>query len=171
MAIQEVFLASLQVGDSNKGALASGTVRVSPADARAYIAAANQAARDATDVGLLLDAMIDVTRAVGTNQYKKWSVQCDFINDTFAPPSKDAAIYNSNKWKVTFRTTNNGLPTVDTIYIPEYLVAGVTMEADGISASLTVAPMDNLVTQLVATGLSKYGTAITSVVSVQRNDK
>jgi len=170
MAIQEVFIASLQVGDSNKGSLASGSVRVSAADGRAYVAAANQAARDATDVGLLLDAFIDVTRAAATNQYKKWSIQCDFINDAFAAPSKDAAIYNSNKWKVTFRTTNAGIPAIDTLYIPEYLVTGVTMDADGISASLGTEPILNLVNQLVATGLSKYGTAITSVISVQRND-
>ena len=170
MAIVEQFLASVQVGDSSKGSLASGSVRVSPADARLYIAAVGQAARDATDVGLLLDAMIDVTRAAGTNGYKKWSVECNFINDTFTRPSKDDAIYNSNAWKVTFNTTNNGLPVIDTIYIPQYLVADVVMDADGISADLEDPPIDNLVTQMVATGLSKYGTAITSVLSVQRND-
>jgi len=71
MAIVEQFLASLQLGDSSKGSLASGTMRVSATDARAYIAAADQTARDATKVGLLLDSFIDVTRAAGTNGYKK----------------------------------------------------------------------------------------------------
>jgi len=170
MAIVEQFLASVQVGDSaNK--LASGSVRVSPADARAYIAAANQAARDATDVGLLLDSMIDITRAAGTNGYKKWSVEANFINDAFVYPDEDAGIYNSNKWKVTGSTTNNGLPAIDTFYIPQYLVTGIDMESDGISANLDDGGIvENLVTQVLATALSKFGTAFTSIISIQRND-
>jgi len=169
MAIVEQFLASVQVGDQAK-LKASGSVRVSPANARSYIAAADQTARDATAVGLLLDSMIDVTRAAGTNGYVKWSVESNFINDAYAPPDTDSGIYNSNAWKVTFRTTNNSLPAVDTIYIPQYLLTGVAMESDGISADLTDPPVSNLVTQLEATGLSKYGTAILEVISVQRND-
>lgn len=169
MAIVEQFIASLQVGDSAEK-LSSGSVRVGAVDARAYLAAADQTARDATKVGLLLDAMIDVTRAAGTNGYKKWSVESNFINDSYAAPADDAGIYNSNKWKVTVATTNNGLPAVDTFYIPQYLVTGVVMESDGISALLTDPPVDNLVTQIVDTAVSKYGTAVTSVISIQRND-
>lgn len=169
MAIVEQFLASIQVGDQAKK-LASGTVRVSPANARLYLAAADQTARDATAVGLLLDALIDVSRAAGTNGYKKWSVEANFINDAYTPPDTTTGIYNSNTWKITFRTTNGGLPAVDTIYMPQYLLTGVVMESDGISADLTDAPVSNLVTQLEATGLSKYGTAILEVISVQRND-
>lgn len=169
MAIVEQFIASLQVGDSAEK-FSSGSVRVGAVDARAYIAAADQTARDATKVGLLLDAFIDVTRAAGTNGYKKWSLECNFINDSYAAPADDAGIYNSNKWKVTGQTTNNGLPAVDTFYLPQYLITGVVMESDGISADLTDEPMANLVTQIVDTALSKYGTAFTSVISIQRND-
>lgn len=169
MAIVEQFLASLQVGDSATK-LGSGSVRVSPTDARAYIAAADQTARDATKVGLLLDSFIDVTRAVATQTYRKYSVECNFINDAFVYPAEDAGVYISNKWKVTGATTNNGLPAVDTFYIPEYLVTGVEMESDGISADLDEEPMANLVVQVLDTALSKYGTAFTSVISVQRND-
>jgi len=114
--------------------------------------------------------MIDVTRAAGTNGYKKWSVESNFINDAFAFPADDSAIYNSNKWKVTGKTTNAGLPVIDTFYIPEYLVTGVVMESDGISASLSDEPIANLVVQILDTALSKYGTAFTEVVSIQRND-
>jgi len=169
MAIVEQFIASIQVGDS-ASKFASGSVRVSPTDARAYLAAADQTARDATKVGLLLDGMIDVTRAAGTNGYKKWSVEANFINDAFVYPAADAGIYNSNKWKVTGATTNAGLPAVDTFYIPEYLVTGVEMESDGISADLDEEPVANLVVQILDTALSKYGTAFTSVISIQRND-
>jgi len=170
MAIVEQFLASLQLGDSSKGSLASGTMRVSATDARAYIAAADQTARDATKVGLLLDSFIDVTRAAGTQGYKKWSVESNFINDAFARPDKDDAIYNSNKWKVTYQTTNGGLPVIESMYIPQYLITGVVMDADGISADLEDEPMANLEVQILDTGLSSYGTAITSLLSVQRND-
>lgn len=169
MAIVEQFIASLQVGDSAKK-FGSGSVRVSAVDARAYLAAADQTARDATKVGLLLDSFIDVSRAAASNFYKKYSVESNFINDTFVFPATGDAIYISNKWKVTGSTTNGGLPVVDSFYIPEYLVTGVVMESDGISADLTDEPMANLVVQILDTGLSKYGTAFTAVLSVQRND-
>lgn len=169
MAIVEQFIASLQVGDSAK-LFGSGSVRVSPTDARAYIAAADQTARDATKVGLLLDSFIDVSRAAASNFYKKYSVESNFINDAFVYPATGDAIYKSNKWKVTGATTNAGLPAIDSFYIPEYLVTGVVMESDGISADLTDEPILNLTVQVIDTALSKYGTAFTSVLSVQRND-
>jgi len=169
MAIVEQFLASLQVGDSATK-LGSGSVRVSAVDARAYLAAADQTARDATKVGLLLDSFIDVTRAAATQTYRKYSVEANFINDAFVYPAEDAGVYISNKWKVTGTTTNNGLPAVDSFYIPEYAVTGIGMESDGISADLGDTEMANLVVQVLDTALSKYGTAFTSVISVQRND-
>lgn len=169
MAEVPVFHASVQLGDSAKR-FGSGSVRVSEANAQAYVAAANTAARAATDVGLLLVAMLNMTRAFGNPYKKKYSLQCDYIDDTFVRPLVADAVYISNQWKVTFRTTNAGVPTVDTIYIPEYLVAGVTMESDGVSANLTIAPTSVLVAQLIATGVSKYNTAITQVLSIQRND-
>jgi len=169
MAIVEQFIASLQVGDSATK-LSSGSVRVSAVDARAYLAAADQTAREATKVGLLLDSFIDVTRAAGTEGYRKYCVESNFINDAFDFPASDAGIYNSNKWKVTGKTTNGGLPAVDTFYIPEYLVTGVVMESDGISADLGDAPISNLVTQVLDTALSKYGTPFTEILSIQRND-
>jgi len=169
MAIVEQFIASVQVGDSATK-LGSGSIRVGAVDARAYVAAANQAARDATKVGLLLDAFIDVTRAAGTNYYRKWCVECNFINDAFEYPDTDQAIYISNKWKVTGKTTNGGLPVIDTFYLPEYLITGVVMESDGISADLTDEPMANLVVQILDTALSKYNSAFTEILSIQRND-
>jgi len=169
MAIVEKFIASVEVGDSANH-LRSASVRVSPADGRAYIAAAGQAARDLTDVGLLLIASLNMTAAEGTDHYKKWSVQSDFINDAFEYPEPDDGIYISNRWKVTGKTTNAGFPALDSFYLPEYLITGVVMESDGISASLTDAPVDNLVTQILDTALSKYNTAFTEVLSIQRND-
>jgi len=168
MAETEQFIASIQVGDSaNK--FGSGSVRVDATDARAYIAAANAGARDATKVGLLLAAMLGMSAADGTTGWKKKSVECNFISDAYAPTNVDG-LYNSNKWKVTGLTTNNGLPVSDSFYIPQYLVTGVVMESDGVSADLTDPPASDLVTQVLDTAISKYGTAFTSVISIQRND-
>lgn len=168
MAEVATYIASVQMGDSAKK-LASASFIVSAADAAAYIAAANAAARASTDVGVLLDAALDISRA-GTTGWKKWSIQADFLNDTFEYPDTSAAIYNTNRWKVTFQTTNAGIPAVDSLYVPEYLIIGVVMESDGISADLTDDPVAAFCTALVATGLSKYRTAITNVLSIQRND-
>jgi len=169
MAEVATYIASVQVGDSARR-LGSASFIVSAADAQAYIAAANAAARLATDVGVLLDAALEISRATGSNFWKKWSIQADFLNDAFVYPGAEDGIYISNKWKVTFSTTNAGIPAVDTVYIPEYLVAGVEMDSDGISATLDEAPVDAFVNAFLATGLSKYRTAVTGVLSIQRND-
>ena len=72
-------------------------MRVAPADARTYLAAANQGARDVTDVGVLLLAAQNVTRSGIGNTVAKQSVQADFVNDAFAFPTQDLGVYNSNK--------------------------------------------------------------------------
>lgn len=169
MAEVETYIASVQLGDSARR-LGSASFVVAAADARAYIAAADAAARLATDVGVLLDAAVKVTRATGAQYWKKWSIQADFLNDAFIYPTPEDGIYITNRWKVTFSTTNAGIPAVDTVYIPEYLVTGVAMDSDGISAQLDDAPIDDFVSAFLATGLSKYRTAVTGVLSIQRND-
>lgn len=170
MAEVPVFHASFQIGDSNRGHFASGSFRVSEANAKLYLAAADAAARAATNVGLLLAAGVAMTRAQGQAWRKKFSLQCDYINDAYTPPVVADAAYNSNKWKVTFQTTNAGVPALDTLYLPQYVITGQVMESDGISADLTDSPASVMVSTLIAHGLSTYGTAITSVVSIQRND-
>lgn len=169
MAEVATYIASVQLGDSARR-LGSASFVVAAADAAAYIAAANAAARLATDVGILLDAAVKVTRATGQQYWKKWSIQADFLNDAFVYPPVSDAIYITNRWKVTFSTTNAGIPAIDTVYIPEYLVTGVLMDGDGVSADLTDAPILDFVNAFLATGLSKYRTAVTGVLSIQRND-
>lgn len=169
MALIELGRASVQVGDSAKK-LASASFLISAANAEAWVAAADQTARDATNAGKLLTRALNITRAAGTEGYKLYEVCKIVINDAFAFPASDAGVYNSNRWKVTGKTTNAGVPALDTIYVPEYLITGVVMESDGISADLTDAPISNFVTEFLATALSKYYTAFTQVVSIQRND-
>lgn len=166
MAIVEKFIASVEVGDSNSK-LASASMRVGAVDGRAYVAAAGQAARDATQVGALLTAALDMTAAHGTNHYKKWSIQCDFVNDAFTYQPDDDAIFNSNKWKVTYSTTNNGIPAKESIYIPQRSPDVPTV---GVDATLDAAPTDEYIAELIDTGLSSYGTAITAVLEIVAND-
>lgn len=170
MAEVAVYYASMQLGDGNKGSKASATFRISAADFQAYAAAADTAARAATNAGLLLAAALAITRAAGQTYKKKFSVAADFVDTAYVPPTVDLAVYNSNLWKVTFNTTNAGIPAVDTLYVPQYLITGVVMESNGISADLTDSPVSVFVSNLIAHGLSKYGTAITSVISIERND-
>jgi hypothetical protein len=169
MAIVVRGIASVEVGDS-AGKLASASQRVSEADTKLYVAAANQAARDATDVGLLLITMLDMTAAHGSNHYKKWGIDLAYINDAFTYQDKDDQIYNSNKLKVTYQTTNGGIPTRESVYIPQRR-GDFTMADDGVSVVIgTSGPAFDYVTDLVATGLSSFGTAITSVESITVND-
>lgn len=171
MALVEKGFASFQVLDS-AGKKGSGSFNVSPANARAYLAAADGAARLATAVGTLLARAIATTRAseytgsviVPANVGIRWE------DDTPVQPATTTAAYVSNKWKVTGRTTNAGFPSVDTVYLPEYLITGVVMESNGISALLTDQPVADFVTSFIATALSKFNTPFTSVISINRND-
>jgi len=163
------YIASVQVGDS-AGKLGSASFIVNAADAAAYVAAANAAARAATDVGVLLLAALGISRADALSGWRKWSLQSDFLNDAFAFPEADDALYITNRWKVTFSTTNAGIPTTDTVYVPIYLITGVVMESDGISANLADPPVSVFVTAFEATALSRFRTAVGEVLSIQRND-
>lgn len=169
MALQEVGRASASVLDS-AGKQASASFNISAADAEAWVAAADQTARDLTNAGKLLRTALNITRAGGTNGEKAYEVCKIVINDAAAAPAADAGIYNSNKWKVTGRTLNGVIPAIDTVYVPEYLITGVVMESDGISALLTDAPVSAFVTEFLATALSKFYTPFSSVISIQRND-
>jgi hypothetical protein len=174
MAIVEQFFASVQVAGSKrskagKALLASASIRVGAADARAYIAAANQAARDATKVGLLLDSLIDGTVAAGSDAYKKWNVQSDFVNDAFTPPDEQDNTYNHNMWKVTGLTTNAGIPAYDSFTIPQRNEAWL-MESDGVHVDLTDTEPANLIVQVLDTGLSQFGTPFTAITEIVAND-
>jgi hypothetical protein len=171
MAIVEKFLASLQIGGSNQR-LGSTTFRVSPADARAYEAAADQAARDATKVGLLLTSMLNISIAKSTNIYKKYGLESDFINGSFAYAPKDGDVYKSQALKVTYQTTNAGLPVIESQ--PFYFRrTDYVMAPNGTSILLTGGDnpdIEDFIAQLIDTGLSSYGTAITAVDSITVND-
>lgn len=172
MAIVEVFTASLQIGGSNQR-LGSVSQRVGAADARAYVAAADQTAREATKVGLLLDSLIDITLAAGTNIYKRYAIECGFVNDAFTYAPKDGDVYKSDALKVTYTTTSGGLPVVESTYV-YFRRRDYVMESDGITVNITEGvnvDMENYIAQLVDTGISTFNTPITAVLSITTNDE
>ena len=169
MAIVTQYIASVQVWDSARK-LGSASFYVSETDAKAYAAAADSTARAATKVGLLLTSALNMTEAEGTNFYYKHSLQCNFINNAAENAPVAAGSFNSNRWKVTVETTNNGLPATDSIYIPMRDITQVSMEGDGVSVNMVEPVADDLIVQILDTALSKYGTAITGVASITVND-
>lgn len=166
MAEQMAYYAQLTLGDRAKK-ITTFEVRVSAADAQAWFAAANEAARDATDVGVLLDAVFAV---VGSSQYKAKSVVGRAENDAFVYPSGEGETYNSNKINVSYSTTLGGLPRNLQVTIPQRDPSSYELESNGINIVLNDADeIAALVTALEATALSPYGTAIT-VTEMTVND-
>jgi len=134
-----------------------------------WFAAANTAARDATDVGILLADTILMLKADGTTGWKSKTVKGQMINDAFVFPGKDADVYNSNRWKVTYSTTKAGVPVVESIYLPQR-TDGQTMESNGVNADLTASDAAVFVPAFESTALSSFGTAVIAVLEIVVND-
>lgn len=166
MAEIMVYMAQLTLQDRAKK-VTTWEMRVSTADGQAWVAGANQAARDATDVGVLLDHVFDV---VGSSQYLSKGVEARAANDAFVPPSGEAEVYNSNKINVSYATTLSGLPRNLQVTIPQRDPSSYELESNGINIVLEDGDeIEALVTALEATALSIYGTAIT-VTEMTVND-
>lgn len=158
MATIPFYEAYVTVYDSAKKAGRVG-LRVDATDGKAYVAASDDAARAATKVGLLLAAVTDLIIAAGTAEYKH-GVDSGFLNDTFAYPAPALKYYRSNKVRVDYSTTNNGLPATGSFSIPMRDPEELTMESNGINITLADgAAVAELVTQIADTLLSSYGTA------------
>lgn len=168
MAYVEKFIASVTSGDQTTQ-LRAVSVPVTAALARLWFAAADHAARMATGVGLLLNALNDAQASDGTPGINKYSVTGDDFNDAYAPPAVGTDIFNSNAIKLTYATTNGGVPVKESIYIYQRLDT-LTFNSDGKTYDITTSPFVNIGTQLVATGRSSYGTAITALISATPND-
>lgn len=170
MAFVEKFIAGISSGDSTQR-VRTVSIPVTAAKARLWFAAADHAARLATDVGLLLLALNDCQYSNTTPaMVQSFHVEGWDYNDAFVYPDADDEIFNKNAIKLTFQTTNGGVPALDTIYVTQREPASLTMNSDGKSYDITASPFVNIETQLIATGRSKYGTAITKLVEAIPND-
>lgn len=141
------------------------TVRfnVSTAEAKNYVAAADQTARDATAVGTLLAAVRDATG--GEKLFE--GVQFGAYDDTETTPAKDSQFLRGNKWTVKYQA--GGEKYQFTIPARSAVVPGTVFETDGISLDLTAGLGLQLKTAADAVLLSKYGEAGT-VYAIQAND-
>ena len=157
MAEVMAYYGQLTVGDRAKK-FATFEARVSAADAQAWFAAANTAARDATQVGVLLDAVFDV---VGSSQYFSKNVVGKAVNDAFVYPSGESEVYNSNKINVSYTTNNAGFPRNLQVTIPQRDPSSYELESNGINIVLEDGDeIEILVSELEDTMLSVYGHAL-----------
>lgn len=169
MAYVERFIGSVTSGDQT-GQHRSVSVRIAPAKARLWFAAADHAARLATDAGLLLLSLNDVQASDGQPGLFSFNIDYQDQNDAYAKPAIDSGIFNSNMVRVTVQTTNGGLPALDEIYIPQRKDSALTLQSDGKAYDLTQSPFPNMATQLASSGLSKFNTPILSIVEAVPND-
>jgi len=148
-------------------------LRVGETDAKAYVAALDTAARAATKVGLLLEAVVDLIQDTPDCLYA-WGLDYGFLLDTFSPPIAEDKFYRSNKLKVDYNTLNAGLPATGSFTIPMRDEAAINMESNGINVVVTGAGASaeilDLVTQILDTLVSSYSTAVTDVTEVTVND-
>lgn len=148
-------------------------LRISAADAQAYVAAANTAARAATKVGLLLESIEELILDTPDCIYA-WGVDYGFLLDTFSPPVPEDKFYRSNKLKVDYNTTNAGLPATGSFTIPMRDESDINMESNGINVTKSgagaTAQILDLVAQVLDTVVSSYGTAVTAVSEITVND-
>ena len=142
---------------------------VSEVDAKAFNAAADTAARSATNVGLLLASISNVFKG-NPNTNKSRGVEQEYVNDAFAFPAVTTDSHLGNKLNIHYSTTLNGLPRNLSMSIPMRDELEYGFESNGINVILNDgADIQDLVTQLEATALSLYGTAIV-VKSITVND-
>jgi len=147
-------------------------MRVDATDAKAYVAAADTAARAATKVGLLLIGMENLALWVigGTGEVEH-GVKSGFKNGSYVPFTVEAEAFRSNKLNVSYSTNNAGVPASGGFTIAIRNPAAYTLESNGVNLDLEDGgDTENLVTQIEDTVLSSYGTAVV-VQEITVNDQ
>lgn len=167
MAEVPTYYAQVTVGDQAKK-FSTVSLRVDATDAKAWVAAADTAARAATKVGLLQAAVFNLLRS---SQQKSFAVLSEMVNDAFVFPAITTDTFNSNKLNVTYLTSVGGLPRQLQFTIPQRQESGYSLESNGINVDLEDGTdIPDLITQVIDTMLSSYGTAVTAVPEITVND-
>lgn len=172
MADIPVYEAHITIYDSAKKAARIG-LRVDATDAKAYVAAADTAARLATKVGILLAAVGDMISSFAGIEYEH-GLDSKFLQSGFAYPLPSDQIWRSNKLKVDYATLNNGLPATGSFTIPARDPLEYTLESNGINVIIAGTPtteVDNLIAAVIDTLVSSYGTAVSAVNEITVNDE
>lgn len=148
-------------------------MRVSDVDAKAYVAAADTTARNASKVGLLLIAVENMQLHPTQNIYKR-GLDYGFLELPFQKPGVDDFVYRSNKLKIDIATDNAGIPTTAFFTIPAYDGTDVVLESNGVNVAISgpsaTAAITNLLAQIADTWVSSYNTA-GAVTEITINDE
>lgn len=113
----------------SKKKLSSMEFNISAASAKAYVAAADTAARAATQVGALIDAAAGMSRAAVVG----YGVRYDVKSDTVATPAPGSEIFHSQKLAVLHRAGIRNYAQ----NIPAWDPDAVTITGEDGSAALT----------------------------------
>lgn len=168
MAEVALYRAYVTVGDQTQQ-LGRVSLYVSETDGKAFVAAADTAARSATKVGLMLASISNLFKG-NPNTNKSRGVDAEYVNDAFAFPAVTTDSHLNNKLNVFYATTLNGLPRNLSFGIPMRDELEYEFESNGVNVVLDDgADIADLVTQLEDTMLSLYGTAVT-ITEVTVND-
>lgn len=169
MATIPTYVAYVEVVDSKKRH-SSVELNVSDVDGKAYVAAADDAARAATKVGLLLASVKELMLS-GSNIFSE-GVYTKMLNGSWTQPAADSEYFNNNKLNVAYLTTIGGIPRRRTFSIPQRDTANYSMETNGeninISTGATTA-VEDLIAQIADTLLSIDLTAC-NVLEITVND-
>lgn len=171
MAEVTTYWAYVSVKDSAKK-LTRVAMRVSQTDAQAYVAAADEAARDATKVGLLIDSVANLTLTGPLNYYAK-GLDTENLNDGFVQPAGNAGVYNSNKLNVAYQTNIGGTPKNRQFTIPQRDPTTFATESNGINVNIGAgasAEIQDLIVQ-VADTLLGIDLQAAAVLEITVNDQ
>lgn len=142
MAVISTYRATISMRDS-RGISTDWSARVSDADAQEWLDAADATARGLTKVGLLLNA---VPQLSGCFAYKRSVVLEDFT-DNVTQPAADANIYNFDKLNVSYQAGT----VRRTITIPGRDPDDYNVASDGVTVIITgadaTAKVTNFITQ------------------------
>lgn len=124
---------------------------VSAADGKAYVAAADAAARAASNVGLLILAVDGMTEM----ELIQWSLAAEFAQDS--PGPMPDTILRGNKLSFTLRSGGRNLTST----IPGRDPASYTQAVDSLNVDLTAPPaMATFITAVNATVKDNFGNAV-----------
>jgi len=129
--------------------------RVTAASAKAYFAAADDAARAASDVGVLM-AAVD---ALSEGTKLTYGVRLEIIDGSVAPPDTDAGVYPFDKFAVSEKAGFDHYQNT----IPGRNMGGVFVESDGVSiviGSGAQTQTSDFIDALETVGLGKNGSAV-----------
>lgn len=168
MAEVATYYATVTVADQAEK-FSTVRLRVDATDGKAYVAAADKAARDATKVGLLQLAVFSLMKS---SQYYSFGLDSVMVNDAFVYPAITTDTFNSDKLNISYRTSVGGLPRNLDFSIPQREPTSFEFESNGVNVVLADGgDVEDLVTQIIDTMLSTYGTAVTAVNEVTVNDQ